>query len=104
MGVALTRAQWQANGTSHMATTLAIILPLLFWALPTYVAWRMGTAVGYRSSWLWGFFTGWIGVFVVARQVRPVREQRAREARALEDAKLGRDAQAPKLRNVGLHK
>jgi hypothetical protein len=93
-------------------TYVSIILPLLFWfGLPAYVAGRMGRPYGYRRAWAWGLFASWIGVYIVKRQLQPIRAQvisenarRQREASrgtgAAEEA--GEDLETLKLRKFGL--
>jgi hypothetical protein len=59
-----------------MTTYLRIVLPLLFWfGLPAYVAYRKGHPYGYGRAFKWGLFASWIGVYVVERQLRPIRAQ-----------------------------
>jgi hypothetical protein len=59
-----------------MLTYLRIVLPLLFWfGLPAYVAYRKGHPYGYGRAFKWGLFASWIGVYVVERQLRPIRAQ-----------------------------
>ena len=55
---------------------MRIVLPLLFWfGLPAYVAYRKGHLYGYGRAFKWGLFASWIGVYVVERQLRPIRAQ-----------------------------
>jgi hypothetical protein len=91
---------------------LRIIPPLLFWlGLPAYVAYRMGRPYGHRLAWLWGLFASWIGVYVVKRQLQPIRAQAIAENAQRQRAASGRtgaageadeDLETLKLRKFGL--
>jgi uncharacterized membrane protein YeaQ/YmgE (transglycosylase-associated protein family) len=43
----------------------ALIVILIVWVLPIYVAHQIGTPKNRQGFW-WGVFLGWIGVIVVA--------------------------------------
>ncbi len=42
-----------------------IIVALIFWVLPIWIAQMIGGPKG-RAGWAWGLILGWLGVLIVA--------------------------------------
>ena len=48
-----------------------LVIIVLAWIVPIFVAQAIGKGKGHKTSWLWGLFLGWVGVLVVALQPSP---------------------------------
>jgi hypothetical protein len=58
--------------SSGSGASVLLLLIVIFWILPIFVASRLGRKKLMTTGWAWGFFLGWLGVIIVATRPNQV--------------------------------